>query len=99
MPILPKDNHCCGCSACYSACPHDSIAMIRDFEGFYIPQVDKSTCTECKSCEISCPTLPFLNFAPYNAVAKKSQFPLMAISAITRGGGNRYLDSACSVDF
>ena len=85
MPILPKDNH--WCSACFNACPHDSIAMIRDYEGFYIPQVDKSTCTECKSCEIACPTLPFLNFSPYDSVRKKSQFPLMAISAITHGGG------------
>lgn len=89
MPILPKDNHCCGCAACYNACPHDSIAMIRDFEGFYVPQVDKATCTECKSCEIACPTLPFLHFAPYDSVAKKSTFPLTAFPVIATdmGGG------------
>ena len=75
MPILPKDNHCCGCSACFSACPHDSIAMIQDFEGFYYPKVNPTTCTECKQCEIACPTLPYLDFAPYNQVRKKSRFP------------------------
>ncbi len=85
MPILPKDNHCCGCFACYNACPHDSIAMIRDFEGFYVPEVNKATCTECKSCEIACPTLPFLHFAPYISVAKKSTFPMIATDI---GGGN-----------
>ena len=75
MPILPKDNHCCGCSACFSACPHDSITMAQDFCGFYYPKVDPSTCTECKQCEIACPTLPYLDFAPYNQVRKKSRFP------------------------
>lgn len=83
MPILPKDEHCCGCSACFNACSHSSIKMIRDEEGFYVPLVDENTCTECKACETVCPTLPFLNFAPYNAVRKKSSFPLM----ITTGGG------------
>ncbi|MBR2494048.1 ferredoxin family protein [Helicobacter sp.] len=75
MPILPKDNHCCGCSACFSACPHDSITMAQDFCGFYYPKVDPSTCTECKLCEIACPTLPYLDFAPYDRVRKKSRFP------------------------
>ena len=75
MPILPKDNHCCGCSACFSACPHDSITMAQDFCGFYYPKVDPSTCTECKLCEIACPTLPYLDFAPYDQVRKKSRFP------------------------
>lgn len=75
MPILPKGNHCCGCSACFSACPHDSITMIQDFEGFYYPEVNPVTCTECKSCEVACPTLPYLDFAPYDQVRKKSRFP------------------------
>lgn len=85
MPILPKDKHCCGCSACFNACSHSSIKMMRDEWGFYVPFVDESTCTECKACEIACPTLPFLNFSPYNAVRKVSAFPIMAYNA-TRGG-------------
>ena len=91
MPILPKDNHCCGCAACYNACSHASIKMVQDFEGFYIPQVDENTCTECKACEQACPTLPFLNFTPYNEVRKVSQFPLSLHAKFTdetgEGGG------------
>lgn len=73
MPILPTGKHCCGCSACFSACPHDSITMVQDFEGFYYPRVDPTTCTECKSCEIACPTLPFLELR--QSVKKVSRFP------------------------
>lgn len=75
MPILPQGKHCCGCSACYSACPHDSIEMVRDKFGFFVPSVDSNTCTECKSCEVACPTLAFLDFAPYNEVKRKSRYP------------------------
>ena len=76
MPILPKDNHCCGCAACFNACSHASITMAQDEFGFFVPLVDESTCTECKACESACPTLPFLNFAPYDKVKRKSIFPL-----------------------
>ena len=76
MPILPKDNHCCGCAACFNACSHASIRVAQDEFGFFVPLVDESTCTECKACESACPTLPFLNFAPYDKVKRKSIFPL-----------------------
>lgn len=42
------------------------------------PHVDKVTCTECKQCEIACPTLPFLHTAPYDSVRKKSTSPKVA---------------------
>ena len=76
MPILPRDEHCCGCAACFNACAHASIVMTQDEFGFFVPLIDTSTCTECKACESACPTLPFLNFAPYNEVRRKSVFPL-----------------------
>lgn len=73
MPILPKDKDCCGCSACFCAC--SAITMQRDELGFFYPLVLEH-CTECKLCEIVCPALPHLNFAPYNE-AKKSSFPFL----------------------
>lgn len=76
LPILPRDEHCCGCAACFNACAHASITMTQDEFGFFVPLIDTSTCTECKACESACPTLPFLNFAPYNEVRRKSVFPL-----------------------
>lgn len=81
MPILPKDEHCCGCAACFNACAFESIEMTQDELGFYVPSVNLSTCTECKACESVCPTLPFLNFAPYNEIKRKSAFPLTINSA------------------
>ena len=75
MPILPTYNHCCGCSACYAACPHNSITMCPDSEGFLYPDINSTTCTECKICEQVCPTLPYLDFAPYTLVRKRSTFP------------------------
>lgn len=48
---------CCGCSACYAACPHRAIAMKPDPEGFLYPVVDLARCTDCGLCERICPFL------------------------------------------
>lgn len=46
---------CCGCSACYAACPNNCISMKPDDEGFDYPQVDRSACIECGKCVKACP--------------------------------------------
>ncbi len=48
-------NNCCGCTACYNACPSSAIQMISDNEGFYYPTVDTNKCCECSVCERVCP--------------------------------------------
>lgn len=46
---------CCGCYACYNACPVECITMKKNEEGFFYPYVAKEQCIECKKCEMVCP--------------------------------------------
>jgi len=46
---------CCGCHACYSACPEKCISMQTDGEGFWYPVVDGQRCIECGLCQRVCP--------------------------------------------
>ena len=48
---------CVGCSACVEACGKQSITMQADKEGFFYPEIDLSTCINCKLCEKVCPLL------------------------------------------
>ena len=48
---------CCGCTACQQICPHSSITMRDDNQGFKYPVVDKTTCVDCHLCEKICPVL------------------------------------------
>ena len=41
---------CCGCAACYSACPVGAITMIVDEKGFPYPEIDETICIECFRC-------------------------------------------------
>ncbi len=52
---------CCGCEACYNACPKKSIGMKFDEEGFLYPQVNQTTCIKCGLCEKAC---PIINYVP-----------------------------------
>lgn len=46
---------CCGCTACFAACPKRCITMRSDEEGFLYPEIDKAACIECGLCERVCP--------------------------------------------
>lgn len=56
IKIENKEN-CCGCSACFNACPQRCITMQADCEGFLYPVTDVSICTECGLCEKVCPII------------------------------------------
>jgi len=49
--------NCTGCSACYSACPQDSIVMKPDSYGFFHPVVDYQKCISCSTCLRVCPDI------------------------------------------
>lgn len=53
---VPYEN-CCGCSACYNACPKAAITMQENVEGFLVPQVDAEKCIDCGLCLKACPAL------------------------------------------
>lgn len=53
--IINDKERCCGCTACYSACPQNAIGMFEDEEGFQYPKVDKNKCIDCGLCIQRCP--------------------------------------------
>ena len=58
MPIIEaivKDRHCYGCFACYNSCKKQAITIVKDEQGFPIPQVNKALCIECGICGQNCP--------------------------------------------
>lgn len=46
---------CCGCYACFSACPQKCIIMKPDNEGFFYPNIDQLNCVKCNKCKAVCP--------------------------------------------
>lgn len=49
-----KEN-CCGCMACISICPTNSIHETIDHEGFRYPVIDTQKCIRCNLCSVVCP--------------------------------------------
>lgn len=57
MISISRKEDCCGCYACYNACPKQCIDMIDDEEGFVYPRVNKNLCIDCNICIKSCPMI------------------------------------------
>lgn len=55
LPVLfDKKENCCGCTACFCACPVHAISMEIDEEGFLYPCVDAAVCIKCYKCMRVC---------------------------------------------
>ena len=92
MPDIPVLN-CCGCTACYNACPRSAIRMTADAEGFSYPVVDKDLCIECGLCEKVCPvhTYPKLSESFADCVIAQSESDEV-LEQSTSGG---FIDALC----
>lgn len=56
IQITDKEK-CCGCAACVQKCPKRCIDLVKDFEGFPYPKVNKDLCIDCGLCEKVCPVI------------------------------------------
>lgn len=54
IDVVGREN-CSGCSLCSIICPHQSIQMKADKEGFLQPRVDVGSCVDCGLCYKMCP--------------------------------------------
>lgn len=52
--LFENKENCCGCSACYAACPLKAISMVSDSEGFVYPQINGEKCIGCLKCTTVC---------------------------------------------
>lgn len=57
MIEIKRREDCCGCGACEQVCPKHCISLVPDKEGYWYPNVDKSTCIDCHLCEKACPVI------------------------------------------
>ena len=74
MIQIKNNSKCCGCSACFNACPKQCIAMVEDAEGFKYPFISQELCVNCGLCENVCPELnPFIKRVPFNVYAAFSK--------------------------
>ena len=55
MTQITEPNKCTGCQACRLKCPSKCISFVADDEGFQVPSVDDSNCTDCGLCASNCP--------------------------------------------
>lgn len=53
IKIINKES-CCGCGACESICPVNSIKLRLDQKGFYYPIIDIEKCIGCGKCVKVC---------------------------------------------
>lgn len=52
--------HCTGCGVCVISCPVNALNIALNSEGFYIPFLDETKCTNCGLCKKVC--YKFLDF-------------------------------------
>lgn len=55
MLEIKRVEDCCGCNACYNACPKNLIEMKMNEHGFAYPVINESLCTKCGRCVAVCP--------------------------------------------
>lgn len=87
MLTVKNKKDCCGCQACYEACPSKCISMVSDEEGFLYPRINPADCVNCSLCERVCPQLnsndtklPEAPRSCYAAISKDLQIRLLSSS-------------------
>lgn len=95
MVDIKDKKNCCGCSACFNACPTNAIKMSEDEEGFLYPKVDFDKCVNCRLCEKVCPVLAIFEHKKYDYNSIKS--PVVCYAAKNKNVDMLYLSSSGGV--
>ena len=57
MDFVVEYKNCCGCGACYAACPKNAISMKTDECGYIYASIDSGICVDCGKCRNVCPAI------------------------------------------
>lgn len=57
MTTVVPQNICSGCGACEALCPKGAIKMVKNKDGFLVPEVDQEKCINCGICLKKCTSL------------------------------------------
>lgn len=55
IELFKNKYDCCGCGACYNACPKQAIHFEKDEYGFIFPKINNELCVSCGICNSVCP--------------------------------------------
>mgnify|MGYP000863702003 CR=1 FL=1 len=58
IKCIGKEN-CTGCFACSNVCNVKAVNMKLSDEGFYVPEIDESICSDCGACKDVCPVFNY----------------------------------------
>ena len=86
MTVKDKSNELCtGCGLCAKICPHHSITMSPNSEGFLYPVINNETCIACGLCFNKCPIEDNLRFhhmeRKYFSLYSKDEHDLLVSSS------------------
>ena len=90
MIIISDKTRCCGCQACFEACPIHCITLAPDEEGFFYPTVNRTNCINCGLCEKVCPQLNIPGSLSQND-------PLVCFAAVSKDTSARLQSSSGGV--
>ncbi len=54
LNLFKNEQDCCGCTACFQACPTSAIALKENEKGFIYPIINSDLCINCGKCEKVC---------------------------------------------
>lgn len=98
--LFEQEQECCGCEACFNACPVNAIEMKENKNGELFPEINSDKCIHCEKCLKVCPlkkdNLGAKPLSAYGGISKNKElyknatsggiFAVLAEYVIEQGG-------------